>query len=115
MYDKGRRKWFISQIKGNKDSEDAFRARARDAFKRIDWNTYRIECRGKSLRIFVNGVPTTDVEDTVDASGVLAIQHHVEKRRIRHPGSRAEGVECETWDVTASHVYGQDLIGIEAG
>ena len=34
---------------------------------------------------------------------------------IRHPGSRVEGVECETWDVRASHVYGQDLIGIEAG
>lgn len=79
LYDEGRRMWFISPIKGNKESEDAFRARAGDTFKRNDWNTYRIECRGKSLKIFVNGVLTTDVEDDVDASGVIAIQHHGEK------------------------------------
>lgn len=79
LYDEGRRMWFISPVKGNKESEDAFRARAGDAFKRNDWNTYRIECRGKNLKIFVNGVLTTDVEDDKDASGVIAIQHHGEK------------------------------------
>ena len=79
LYDEGRRMWFISPIKGNKESEEAFRARAGDCFKRNDWNTYRIECRGKSLKIFVNGVLTTDVEDDKDASGVIAIQHHGEK------------------------------------
>ena len=79
LYDEGRRMWFISPIKGNKESEEAFRARAGDTFKRNDWNTYRIECRGKSLKIYVNGVLTTDVEDDKDASGVIAIQHHGEK------------------------------------
>ncbi|MBE7496295.1 MAG: DUF1080 domain-containing protein [Verrucomicrobiaceae bacterium] len=79
LYDEGRRMWFISPIKGNKESEDAFRARAGDCFKRNDWNTYRIECRGSSLKIFVNGVLTTDVKDDMDASGVIAIQHHGEK------------------------------------
>lgn len=79
LYDEGRRMWFISPIKGNKESEAAFRARAGDAFKRNDWNTYRIECRGNSLKIFVNGVLTTDVQDSVDAAGVIAIQHHGEK------------------------------------
>lgn len=79
LYDEGRRMWFISPIKGNKESEDAFRARAGDAFKRNDWNTYRITCQGKKLKIEVNGVVTTDVEDEVDASGVIAIQHHGEK------------------------------------
>jgi Domain of Unknown Function (DUF1080) len=79
LYDEGRRMWFASPIKGDKASEEAFRARAGDAFKRNDWNTYRIECRGKSLKIFVNGVLTTDIEDDTDASGVIAIQHHGEK------------------------------------
>jgi hypothetical protein len=79
LYDEGRRMWFISPIKGNKESEAAFRARAGDAFKRNDWNTYRITCQGKKLKIEVNGVVTTDVEDDVDASGVIAIQHHGEK------------------------------------
>lgn len=79
LYDEGRRTWFISPIKGNAESEAAFRARAGEAFKRNDWNTYRIECRGKSLKIFINGVLTTNVEDDKDASGVIAIQHHGEK------------------------------------
>ena len=79
LYDEGRRMWFISPIKGNAESEAAFRARAGDCFKRNDWNTYRITCKGKSLKIEVNGVVTTDVEDVMDASGVIAIQHLGEK------------------------------------
>ncbi|MBL9142924.1 MAG: DUF1080 domain-containing protein [Verrucomicrobiaceae bacterium] len=79
LYDEGRRMWFASPIKGNKESEDAFRSRAGDCFKRNDWNTYRIECKGPSLKIFVNGVLTTDIQDSIDASGVIAIQHHGEK------------------------------------
>lgn len=79
LYDEGRRMWFISPIKGDKASEEAFRARAGDAFKRNDWNTYRITCKGSHLKIEVNGVVTTDVEDATDASGPIAIQHHGEK------------------------------------
>jgi hypothetical protein len=82
LYDEGRRMWFISPVKGNPESEAAFRARAGDAFKRDDWNTYRIECRGQRLKIFVNGVLTTDIEDSKDTSGVIAIQHHGEKGAI---------------------------------
>lgn len=79
LYDEGRRKWFISPIKGNKESEEAFRKRAGDAFKRNDWNTYRITCKGNKITIEVNGVVTTDVEDDTDAEGVIGIQHHGEK------------------------------------
>lgn len=79
LYDEGRRAWFISPIKGNKESEKAFRERAGDAFKRNDWNTYRITCKGNKITIEVNGVVTTDVEDDKDASGVIGIQHHGEK------------------------------------
>ncbi|WP_395738756.1 DUF1080 domain-containing protein [Prosthecobacter sp.] len=79
LQEAGGRAWFASPIKGNKESEAAFRARAGSAFKRNDWNTYRIECRGKSLKIFVNGVLTTNVEDDKAASGVIGIQHHGEK------------------------------------
>lgn len=79
LYDEGRRTWFISPIKGNKESEEAFRKRAGDSFKRNDWNKYRITCKGKSIKIEVNGVVTTDVQDDKDASGVIGIQHHGEK------------------------------------
>jgi hypothetical protein len=79
LYDEGRRKWFISPIKGDKESEAAFRKRAGDTFKRNDWNTYRITCKGNKITIEVNGVVTTDVEDDKDSSGVIGIQHHGEK------------------------------------
>lgn len=79
LYDEGRRMWFISPIKENAESVKAFRDRAGEAFKRNGWNTYRITCIGKKLKIEVNGVTTTDVEDDKDASGFIGIQHHGEK------------------------------------
>jgi hypothetical protein len=79
LYDEGRRQWFISPIKGNKESEAAFKARAGNAFKRNDWNTYRITCIGKKIKIEVNGVVTSEFEDDKDASGHIGIQHHGEK------------------------------------
>jgi hypothetical protein len=79
LYDEGRRQWFISPIRGDDESVKAFRERAGDTFKRNDWNTYRITCQGSRLKIEINGVVTTDVEDDMDASGVIGIQHHGEK------------------------------------
>ncbi len=79
LYDEGRRQWFISPIKADPENVKAWRARAGETFKRNDWNTYRITCIGKKLKIEVNGVVTTDVEDDMDASGPLGIQHHGEK------------------------------------
>lgn len=79
LYDEGRRMWFVSPIKGNDESIKAFRARAGNTFKRNDWNQYRITCEGKRIRIEVNGVVTTEIEDGEDASGVIGIQHHGEK------------------------------------
>jgi hypothetical protein len=79
LYDEGRRMWFVSPIKGDAASEAAFRARAGDAFKRDEWNTYRITCKGNSIKIEVNGVVTSEFEDDKDASGPIGIQHHGEK------------------------------------
>jgi hypothetical protein len=79
LYDEDRRKWFISPIKGDPASEAAFRQRAGDTYKRDDRNTYRITCQGSKIKIEVNGVVTTDVEDSMDATGVIGIQHHGEK------------------------------------
>ena len=86
LYDEGRRKWFISPNRDKAKSPAeaaasiaAFRKRAGDCFKRGDWNTYRIECRGDRIVISVNGVVTTDVRDSMDPQGYLALQHHGEK------------------------------------
>lgn len=82
LYDEGRRMWFASPIKGNAESEAAFRKRAGDTFKRNDWNTYKITCKGSKITIAVNGVVTTEIEDDKDAKGVIGIQHHGEKGAV---------------------------------
>ncbi len=79
LYDEGRRMWFASPIKGDAASEKAFRDRAGSSFKRDGWNTYRITCQGQSIKIEVNGVVTTDIKDSMDASGPIGLQHHGEK------------------------------------
>ncbi len=79
LYDEGRRMWFASPIKGNAESEKAFTERAKGAFKRNDWNQYRITCQGPKIKIEINGVTVTDIVDDKDASGPIGIQHHGEK------------------------------------
>jgi hypothetical protein len=67
LYDEGRRGWLF-------DLKDAPEARA--AFRNGDWNHYRIELRGNSIRTWVNGVPAVDTTDEADASGFIALQVH---------------------------------------
>jgi hypothetical protein len=81
LYDEGRRGWLYPNKK-KKATIEAFRKNAGETFKRNDWNKYRIECVGDSLKISVNGVQTTDFRDSVDAQGYLALQHHGEKGKI---------------------------------
>ena len=82
LYDEGGRMWFVSPIRDNEESVRAFRARLGSAFKRNDWNAYRITCDGPKIRIEVNGVTATDIVDDKDASGFIGIQHHGEKGAI---------------------------------
>ncbi len=55
---------------------------AQAAFANGQWNKYRIEAAGDRLRIWVNGVLTTDFRDKEDASGYIALQHHGEAGKI---------------------------------
>jgi hypothetical protein len=90
LYDEGRRAWLWPRRPTDKDDEETKalveRSQAhfateevKNAFKRDDWNQYRITCVGDQIKIEVNGVVTTEYTDDVDASGYLAIQHHGEK------------------------------------
>ena len=67
IYDEGRRGWLFD-LKNNEP--------ARKAFKQGEWNQIRIECRGDSLKTFLNGVAAADLKDSVTAEGVIALQVH---------------------------------------
>ncbi len=81
LYDEGRRGW-LNPKSDDTDSAKAFVAGTKGAFKRYDWNRYRIHCVGSSVRIYVNGVLTTDYVDTTDREGHIAIQHHGEAGKM---------------------------------
>ncbi len=67
IYDEGRRGW-LNNLEKN--------PQARAAFKQDDWNKYRIECRGDSLKTWINGVPAADLKDGLTAKGFIALQVH---------------------------------------
>jgi hypothetical protein len=111
LYDEGRRGW-LNPDRDDPDSVEAFVESTRGAFKRYDWNRYRIHCVGPSLRIFVNGVPTTDFIDTVDREGYIAVQHHGEKGQIyRFRGLRIR--ELEAPEALTEYRDGLPLVFVE--
>ena len=46
------------------------------AFRNKQWNTYRIECKGDSIRTIVNGVIVTDFRDALSLQGIIGLQVH---------------------------------------
>jgi len=46
------------------------------AFKDSQWNKYRVECVGNSIKTFINGVPCADKTDATDARGFIGLQVH---------------------------------------
>ena len=51
-------------------------AEAKAAFKRDDWNSYRIIAQGDHITTFVNGVKVADFHDSVTAKGFIGLQVH---------------------------------------
>lgn len=67
IYDEARRGWLDEIEEGTPASK---------AFKDGQWNKYRVECRGDSIKTWINGVPCADLTDSMDASGLIGLQVH---------------------------------------
>ena len=67
IYDEGRRKW-LATLKDN--------PKAQKAFKQNEWNTYRIEAIGDTIKTWINGVPAAHLIDEMTASGFIGLQVH---------------------------------------
>jgi hypothetical protein len=67
LYDEARRGWLYPMDVNPK---------GKSAFKKGEWNKYRIECIGNSIRTWVNGVPTASLIDDLSRSGFIALQVH---------------------------------------
>lgn len=67
VYDEARRGWLYPLN---------INPKGQTAFKKSEWNKYRIECIGTSIRTWVNGVPTANVVDAMTLKGFIALQVH---------------------------------------
>jgi len=67
IYDEARRGWLYT---------GELNVAAKPAFKMGQWNHYRIECVGSSIRTWLNGVPVAYVLDDMTPSGLIALQVH---------------------------------------
>lgn len=97
VYDEGRRGWLYPLSRNPK---------GRAAFNVSGWNSYRIEAIGPSIRIWVNGVNTTNLLDDMTASGFIGLQVHgigkhkeKEGKQIRWRNIRiaTENLEYHRW------------------
>ncbi|MDT0688934.1 DUF1080 domain-containing protein [Salegentibacter sp. F188] len=67
IYDEARRGWLVT-LEGNKE--------AQAAFKQNEWNKYRIEAIGDTIKTWINGVPAAHLIDEKTSSGFIALQVH---------------------------------------
>ncbi len=67
IYDEGRREWLYELTDNPK---------AQKAFRQNEWNHYRIEAIGDTLKTWINDVPAAYLIDGKTASGFIALQVH---------------------------------------
>lgn len=67
IYDEARRGW-LNTLENNPE--------AQKAFKQNDWNHYRIEAIGDTLKTWINGIPAAHLIDEKTASGFICLQVH---------------------------------------
>jgi hypothetical protein len=67
IYDEARRGWLYSLEKNPEGKK---------ALKVGEWNHYRVEAIGNSIRTWVNGIPCADLVDDLTPSGFIAFQVH---------------------------------------
>lgn len=115
IYDEARRGWLYIL-------EDD--TPAKEAFKNNQWNKYKIEAIGNTIRIWVNGIPTAHLVDDETAKGFIALQLHGNSRSImpqtshniyfRNIRIKTENIEPSPYDDTfvlnliSNHLSGQE-------
>ena len=68
VYDEARRAFMIYQPEQG--------SAAAKAFKDRQWNRYRIECVGSSIKTFINDIPCADFHDALNFEGIIGLQVH---------------------------------------
>lgn len=92
IYDEARRDWlYIPNINPE----------GKKAFKKGEWNKYRIEAIGSTIRTWINGIPVAHLIDDMTTKGFIALQVHAiygdmkEGMKIRWKNIRIQAVNLK--------------------
>ncbi len=67
IYDEARRGWLVDLAENPE---------AQEAFKQNEWNSFRVEAIGDTIKTWINGVPASYLIDDKTAKGFIALQVH---------------------------------------
>ncbi|MDH5602616.1 MAG: DUF1080 domain-containing protein [Cyclobacteriaceae bacterium] len=97
IYDEGRRGWLYPLA-----SNEA----GRKAFKNGEWNKYRVEAIGNTIRTWVNGVNCSNLVDDMTPSGFIALQVHGigEKKEVEGKTVRWRNIRVKTENLEADRM-----------
>lgn len=74
IYDEGRRGWLYPGQRGG--DAKAFTQVGQKTYKPGEWNKVRVECRGDSIKTWLNDTPRANFKDDLTAHGFIALQVH---------------------------------------
>ncbi len=104
IYDEARRGW-LYPVELNPS--------AKSAYKWGDWNTYRIECIGTSIRTWVNGVPISYLVDDLTSNGFIALQvHSINKPEAEGKKTYWKNVRIQTEDLKPSPITEMAVVNL---
>jgi hypothetical protein len=94
VYDEARRGWLYN-LNINPEGKKAFR--------KDEWNHYRIEAIGNVIRTWINGIPTAHVIDDMTPKGFIALQvHAIGKDAKEGTQIRWKNIKIQTENLKAS-------------
>lgn len=85
LYEEGRRGWLFPGIDGG--DKAAFTEQGAKITKVDDWNKIRVECRGSSIKTWLNGELRVDAKDETTPKGFIALQVHGIGKDKAHEGT----------------------------
>ncbi len=74
IYDEGRRGWLYPGALGG--DPKAFTTQGEKLAKQNDWNKFKVEAKGDSLKIWFNGELRSEIKDSLTPKGFIALQVH---------------------------------------
>lgn len=88
IYDEARRARFLDDFTN--------KPQAKAAFKGGQWNKFRIECKGDSIKTWVNGIACADIKDSMTKRGIIGLQvHQVSKDNFKPYQVRWRNIRLE--------------------